>query len=79
MIFCFLGEDLQTIKGQLASPVAVNVYDNYVYWYDLKERAIRRVHKENRSDVAIVQTDINSMINLLIFHQSRQRGKIILH
>lgn len=66
---------MQTIKGNLASPVTVNVYNNYVYWYDLKEKAIRRVHKVNTSDEAIIQTGINSMINLLVFHESRQKGE----
>lgn len=74
MLFFHAGDRVETIKRNLAAPLSLNLYGDYVYWYDIQEKAIRRVSKIDNTDEAIVQTGINSMINLLVFHKSRQRG-----
>lgn len=71
-----LGEGRTIVKDGLTQPISLNIYETYIYWYDLQERVIRRINKNTSivADEAIIQSDINDIINLLVFHGSRQQG-----
>lgn len=72
------GGDLITVKRDLNAPVSLNVYGDYVYWYDIVTQEIRRVSKIDPSDEAIIQRHISSMVNLVVYHTSRQMGTTAL-
>lgn len=65
---------MQSLASDLQAPLSVNIYENYIYWYDLSDKVIRRINKINQRDITVIQTGIDSMINLLVVHGSRQKG-----
>ena len=71
------GTDWRVIKDHLKAPISLSIYNNYIYWFDVQDKVIMRVNKNSNSSmssagVATIQSDINDIINLLVFHPSRQ-------
>lgn len=71
-----VGEDVQTVYAGVKSAVALNVYNNYSYWYDSVDQRINRLDRTNSSALSVLQSNIDSMKNLVVHHKSRQTGTI---
>lgn len=65
------------IKDSLKAPISLNIYNDFIYWFDVQDKVIRRVNKHitSTADEAIIQSDINDIKNLLVFHPSRQNPR----
>jgi low density lipoprotein receptor-related protein 5/6 len=62
------------LKSESAQLYGLSMYKNNVYWTDLKGRTIERADKETGLSRFVVQSEIDDVVDILIYHESRQVG-----
>lgn len=71
------GKSTQTktiLKSESAQLYGLSLYKNNVYWTDLKGRTIERANKDTGLDRFVVQSEIDDVVDILVYHESRQVG-----
>ncbi|XP_013065627.2 low-density lipoprotein receptor-related protein 6-like [Biomphalaria glabrata] len=69
------GDDLrQVVQSDIQEPMGLSIYQDYVYWTDLKAKTIERANKVNGLNRTLIQENVDFAMDLLVFHNSRQFG-----
>ena len=74
-----LGKDKRTVvastsKHRISHPYGLSQYQDFVYWTDFNLKTIERVNKTNGLNRTVIQSDVNLVMDILVFHTSRQSG-----
>jgi low density lipoprotein receptor-related protein 5/6 len=70
-----LGQDRhQIIQDDLPHPCGLTQYQDYIYWADWVTRSIERANKTNGLNRTRIQGSLQHIMDILIFHASRQSG-----
>ena len=56
-------------------PFALTQYEDYLYWADWSTNSIERANKTSGENQTRIQGHLESVIDILVFHASRQSGK----
>ncbi|GFO50674.1 low-density lipoprotein receptor-related protein 6 [Plakobranchus ocellatus] len=68
-----LGGDIQLIAmSQIEHPVGLSQYEGFIYWTDPKKGTIERASKMDGTNRTIIQSNRNTVTDILVFHASRQ-------
>ena len=68
------GTNRRTIASELPKPIALTQYKDYIYWADWKTNTINRANKTNGQDRVPIKQSVDSIMDILVFHGSRQEG-----
>ena len=63
------------IGEELPRPFGLTQYEDYIYWTDWKTESIERCNKTNGQNRTRVQEQLDYVMDLLVFHASRQSGE----
>ncbi|KAH3884133.1 hypothetical protein DPMN_008105 [Dreissena polymorpha] len=58
----------------LNKPMALTQYQDYLYWTDWETHTIEKANKTSGSNRTMVLEDLDKVMDLLVFHHSRQSG-----
>jgi low density lipoprotein receptor-related protein 5/6 len=62
------------ISLKSAQLFGLTLYKNNIYWTDAKGRTIERADKDTGLNQFVVQSDIDDVVDILVYHESRQVG-----
>ena len=65
----------RVLSEDLPQPVSITLYDDFIYWTDWETQTIERANKTNGQNRTKIQGDMQYIMDLLVFHQSRQSGQ----
>lgn len=68
------GKDRITILTRLLRPMAITQYQDNIYWTDWLEKSIAVVNKKTGPNLTVIQNEMDSIMDILVFHPSRQSG-----
>lgn len=68
------GTNRRTVATELPKPFALTQYKDFIYWADWKLSSIYRANKSNGMDRTQIKDDIEFIMDILVFHSSRQEG-----
>ena len=71
------GANRRTVATELPKPFALTQYKDFIYWADWKLRSIYRANKSNGMDRTQIKGNIDFIMDILVFHSSRQEGLYI--
>lgn len=71
------GTNRRTVATELPKPFALTQYKDYIYWADWKLSSIYRANKTNGMDRTQIKGNIDFIMDILVFHSSRQEGLYI--
>ena len=75
-LITFTGSNRRVVIGEeLPRPFGLTQYEDYIYWTDWKTNSIERCNKTNGQNRTRVQEQLNYVMDLLVFHASRQSGE----
>lgn len=63
------------LTDEEAQPMALTQYQDFLYWVDMQMNRIERVNKSTGLNRTVVQTQVDNVMDILIFHHSRQSGR----
>lgn len=69
------GYNREVIVRDLPQPYGLTLYGNYVYWADWKTGTIERANKTRGENRTRIQSQLDFIMDILVFHSSRQSGK----
>ena len=70
------GGNRRTVIGEdLPRPFGLTQYEDYIYWTDWMTNSIERCNKTTGQNRTRIQEHLNYVMDLLVFHASRQSGK----
>lgn len=69
-----LGLDREVIADDLPHPFGLTQYQDYIYWTDWSRRSIERANKTSGQNRTIIQGHLDYVMDILVFHSSRQGG-----
>ncbi|KAK3878186.1 hypothetical protein Pcinc_017158 [Petrolisthes cinctipes] len=69
------GYNREVIVGNLPQPYGLTLYEDYVYWADWKTGTIERANKTRGENRTRIQSQLDYITDILIFHSSRQSGQ----
>lgn len=70
-----LGEDRKKIvQSDIEKPMALTQYQDYLYWTNLEKQTIEKANKTTGNNRTIVLEYVDNVMDLLIYHGSRQSG-----
>ena len=69
-----LGEDRHEVVRGLMHPFSLTQYQDFIYWADWNSKSIERANKTNGQNRTKVQEKMDFIMDILIFHNSRQSG-----
>ena len=67
------GTDRRTVASELPRPYALTQYKDYIYWTSW-QAGIYRANKTNGLDRVRIKGNKESIMDILVFHSSRQEG-----
>ena len=77
------GSNVRTVihnTKHIAHPFALAVFEDDIFWTDWSSNSIRKVHKYTGEDCTQVAMDLNTPMDIKIFHESVQKpGKTFWH
>ncbi len=62
------------VESNLPRPYGLTQYQDYLYWTDWKTHSIERCNKSSGLDRIQIQDELDYVMDLLVFHASRQSG-----
>ena len=62
------------LNGQPKKPYSLTVYQDFLYWADWETNTIERANKSNGLNHTLIQTQLDYVIDLVVYHNSRQSG-----
>jgi len=68
------GTNRRTVANELPKPFALTQYKDFIYWADWKLSSIYRANKSNGMDRTQIKGNIKFIMDILVFHSSRQEG-----
>ncbi|XP_074659791.1 low-density lipoprotein receptor-related protein 6-like [Tubulanus polymorphus] len=68
------GDRKRVIPGELLSPRGLTQYDDYIFWTDWESKTIERANKTTGLNRTTIQTGVEYVMDILVFHASRQYG-----
>ena len=69
------GQDYRVIVSQdIEHPFGLTQYQDYLYWTDWETKKIERAHKLTGQNRTVVQSNLNYVMDIQVYHQSRQGG-----
>ena len=71
----FDGRNRQVIVSNLPQPYGLTLYEDFVYWADWTTKTIERANKNNGQNRTRIQGQLNYIMDILVFHSSRQAGR----
>ena len=71
------GAHRRTVATELPKPFALTQYKDFIYWADWRLSSIYRANKSNGMDRTQIKGNIDSIMDILVFHSSRQEGLYI--
>ena len=71
------GTNRRTVATELPKPFALTQYKDFIYWADWKLSSIYRANKSNGMDRTQIKGNIEFIMDILVFHSSRQEGLYI--
>ena len=71
------GTNRRTVATELPKPFALTQYKDFIYWADWKSSSIYRANKSNGMDRTQIKGNIDFIMDILVFHSSRQEGLYI--
>ncbi|CAH2276476.1 low-density lipo receptor-related 6 isoform X1 [Pelobates cultripes] len=69
-----LGRERDVIADDLPHPFGLTQYQDYIYWTDWSRRSIERANKTSGQNRTIIQGHLDYVMDILVFHSSRQAG-----
>ncbi|XP_060033222.1 low-density lipoprotein receptor-related protein 5 isoform X2 [Erinaceus europaeus] len=69
-----LGQERVVIADDLPHPFGLTQYSDYIYWADWNLHSIERADKASGRNRTLVQGHLGFVLDLLVFHASRQDG-----
>ncbi|XP_039594902.1 low-density lipoprotein receptor-related protein 5 isoform X2 [Polypterus senegalus] len=69
-----LGQQREVIADDLPHPFGLTQYRDYIYWTDWNLRSIERADKTNGQNRTVIQGHLDYVMDILVFHSSRQDG-----
>ncbi|KAK7073342.1 Low-density lipoprotein receptor-related protein 6 [Halocaridina rubra] len=69
------GHSRKVIVGNLPQPYGLTLYEDFVYWADWETGTIERANKTNGENKTRIQGQLDFIMDILVFHSSRQSGK----
>lgn len=64
------------VKRNFLKPGAIVVNDNFLYWIDGYEGEIKRVRKDNGSEMRTIQAGIDDLTDLVAVDRRKKMGKL---
>ena len=61
--------------NNVPGPMALTQYQDFLYWADSKLKHIEKANKTSGRNRTTVQSDLDNVMDILVFHHSRQSGK----
>jgi low density lipoprotein receptor-related protein 5/6 len=75
-IIDFTGQDMvYVITDQVPQPMGLTLYHDFIFWADWQRQTIERANKSSGTNRTTIQTRIDSVQDILVFHSSRQSGQ----
>ena len=68
------GTNRRTIASGLQKPFALTQFEDYIYWTDWKKESIERANKTTGKNRTTIQTRVDSVYDIQVYHASRQEG-----
>lgn len=62
------------LMDEFSQPLALTQYQDFLYWADMQMNRIERVNKSTGLNRTVVQSTLDNVMDILIFHHSRQSG-----
>lgn len=62
------------VSGNMPQPHGLTLYEEFIYWADWTTRSIERAHKQSGENRTRIQTQVDFVMDILVFHSSRQSG-----
>ena len=72
------GTNRRIVVSGLPMPFALTQYKDYIYWTDHKLKSIYRANKTNGLDQTRIKSHTDDIMDILVFHSSRQEGLCII-
>ncbi|XP_061406856.1 low-density lipoprotein receptor-related protein 6-like [Lethenteron reissneri] len=69
-----LGENRGVIADDLPHPFGLTQYQDYIFWTDWTRRSIERANKTDGKNRTLIQSQLDDVMDILVFHSSRQGG-----
>ncbi|XP_034272652.1 low-density lipoprotein receptor-related protein 5 [Pantherophis guttatus] len=69
-----LGQEREIIADDLPHPFGLTQYSDFIYWTDWNLHSIERADKTNGRNRTIIQNRLDFVMDILVFHSSRQDG-----
>uniref|UniRef100_A0A8C9TDT3 Low density lipoprotein receptor-related protein 5 n=1 Tax=Scleropages formosus TaxID=113540 RepID=A0A8C9TDT3_SCLFO len=69
-----LGQQREIVADDLPHPFGLTQYRDYIYWTDWNLRSIERADKHSGQNRTVVQGHLEYVMDILVFHASRQDG-----
>ncbi|GAB6033222.1 Low-density lipoprotein receptor- protein 6 [Chamberlinius hualienensis] len=68
------GERTTILSKSLTSPYGLTQYQDYIYWTDIEDKSIERANKHMGSNRVKIESSVENVMDILVFHASRQSG-----
>lgn len=71
----FPGQDMvRVITDQVPQPMGLTLYHDFIFWADWQRQTIERANKSSGTNRTTIQSSIDNVRDILVFHSSRQSG-----
>jgi len=57
-------------------PIGLTQYQDFIYWTDAETQTIEKANKSNGLNRTMVQDHLDLVLDISVFHSSRQSGKL---
>ena len=64
-------------KNNVPRPMALTQYQDFLYWADWELKSIEKANKTSGRNRTTVQSNLDNVMDILVFHHSRQSGKCL--
>lgn len=69
------GQDMvRVITDQVPQPMGLTLYHDFIFWADWQRQTIERANKSSGTNRTTIQSSIDNVRDILVFHSSRQSG-----
>ena len=72
------GANRRIVASGLPKPFSLTQFKDYIYWTDHELNSIYRANKTNGLDQTRIKSHTDDIMDILVFHSSRQEGLCII-
>ena len=60
---------------KVPKPMGLTLYNDFIFWADWEQQTVERANKSNGNNRTTLRDSMGVVMDILVYHSSRQAGK----